>query len=710
MGRIDDTIQNLPTSNGNGAHIAESAVVKAADKHDRQLDDAINQSVVVDLPAFWGNRLWGVGGYENTLPGIDRVERQGYLSILRTHPQNAIFQAGYLAFYRQIGGTGYEVSGKQRAEWYQNVFNNADRGRGWASLLNKILWDYTTLDDGAVMEIIGRGEPDSYLDRKNVTGIGYLDSRRCFFTDNFEYPVFYQDYYGKLHKMHHSRVTRFVDMPFGAQELFGRGFCALSRAIAWVQQSISAMTYTGEMLSDSPPAGMLNGGKVLNKTEFRQSYQQYQADRRAAGNSTYKPIWWNTQVGEKMELEFIPFTTAPTGYDFEKYTRLQAQGVAAALGIDPNDILPLVSGNFGTGQESKVLDRKGQGKTLDFLFREFERILNRAVLPDNLEFQFKDQDSEQSQRETENAKMQLEIATMLQGISGVSSEAVILYIANTVDEFRDVLLDEQGNVRVYDDDISQPTIPADVEVEAESEPVVTDVQATPAPDAQTVGDQQKQKAIAFKDYEDIRKRYTENLYDAWQGLNDGSMDRRRAGIIARALTARDGRQAYIEGLAQGGVIVDTLEGDDLDRYNTLVIEASGYISNTTENIVKNGMSDDEIRNSANAYGNKTLQKFYYWGIESGDRNGLYKFDGSDGKESCKDCRRLKGKVYRMYEWTAAKMRPGVDTENFECGGWECDHYLAKHKGRRSRGSLKSIGFVGDALTDAHLRAIRYTRR
>jgi hypothetical protein len=32
---------------------------------------------------------------------------------------------------------------------------------------------------------------------------------------------------------------------------------------------------------------------------------------------------------------------------------------------------------------------------------------------------------------------------------------------------------------------------------------------------------------------------------------------------------------------------------------------------------------------------------------------------------------------RMSEWTATKQRPGVDTESFDCGGWQCKHGLRR---------------------------------
>lgn len=695
----------------NDAYFAEKAIREASkavgDASDKQTQEAISKSVVVDLPPYWFSRMWGVGGYEFSVPGVEQPARQAYLARLRYHPQNVVFQAAAYALISQFVSTSYELSGKRRISHFEDVLMNADRGLGWESFWEKVLWDFLTLDDGAVIEIIGGGSTEGYLSRELVTGIGYLDPMRCYFTGNFEYPVWYQDYYGKLHKMHYTRVIRMVDMPQGAQTAYGRGFCALSRVLASAQQTITMMTYTGEMLANEPPPGLMSVGNVLDPVKFEQSYDLYQAQRRQAGNSTYKPVWKHINPGGKeigkAEIEFIRFAQAPEGYDFEKYIRLQAQLVASGIGMDPNDILPLVSGNLGTGKESAILDRKAHGKMIAVIFKMVTRLLNRRVLPENLEYKSKHEDGEQSREEVERANGQLDIATKMQAI-GIASEAIHLYVANTVPAFRDVLLDESGELRVYDSDpkAQEQQLSPDVEAEETADDVQSEVDAG-NPKTEIVTDGEKaRKAIreyadtawlsGRKDYEDVLTAFSADMYSAIEGANDGDYDRRRAGIVIRANISKYGTRGYMEGLKVGGFDEGYLDTYDQKRVNTLITEASGYVSNLTERIYSKGMSEAEIRNSVTAWGNKTLYKFFLWGLESADKNTLMVFGGRDGKESCDTCKRLKGKIYRMYEWAAAKLRPRVDTENFDCGGWECEHDLerAKKGSRRSSGKLKIL--------------------
>jgi hypothetical protein len=399
------------------------------------------------------------------------------------------------------------------------------------------------------------------------------------------------------------------------------------------------------------------------------------------------------QPGAGAEFEFIPFTDAPAAYDFEKYVRLQAQGVASAMGIDPQDILPLVSGSFGTGKEAEVLARKAHGKTLGYVLREWERFLNNRVLPGHLEFSFKYQDSEQSIAEAEKAKMHMDVASQLSGIAG--SRVAIQYLANNVEGFRDVLLDDEGQIRVYDDDVDdgeeKPTLPEGQPPAAQpvpgqpmpnAAPVVDDTDTEDvqqdAPVTDDDDDDEAEKAYAVKAYEDIRYRFVSALEDTLTGANDADFNRRRAGTIIRALIAKEGREAYKEGLAQGGVEVDVLEGSDLDAYNRLVTEASGYVSNLTERIYTQGLSPDQVRLSADAWSNKTLQKFYQWGIESGDKNGVYVWKVGP-TEHCPDCARLKGQIHRFGEWRKSGWMPGSD--KLDCGGYQCQCSLVKTKGR-----------------------------
>lgn len=55
------------------------------------------------------------------------------------------------------------------------------------------------------------------------------------------------------------------------------------------------------------------------------------------------------------------------------------------------------------------------------------------------------------------------------------------------------------------------------------------------------------------------------------------------------------------------------------------------------------------------------------------------FDGSDGKESCKDCKRYKGQRHKASWWISRNAVP--PSHLFECGGWNCEHFLVDDNGK-----------------------------
>lgn len=75
----------------------------------------------------------------------------------------------------------------------------------------------------------------------------------------------------------------------------------------------------------------------------------------------------------------------------------------------------------------------------------------------------------------------------------------------------------------------------------------------------------------------------------------------------------------------------------------------------------------------------TTDEFYYAGIASADKNGMYVFAGDDGVENCATCASLKGVKHRMKWWIDNELRPGIDHDNFECGSYSgnCNHYLER---------------------------------
>jgi hypothetical protein len=73
---------------------------------------------------------------------------------------------------------------------------------------------------------------------------------------------------------------------------------------------------------------------------------------------------------------------------------------------------------------------------------------------------------------------------------------------------------------------------------------------------------------------------------------------------------------------------------------------------------------------------RTLDGIYSEGKTRGAANKMLTFGGEDGAESCKTCQKLKGKRHRASWWIKKGLMPGQPGNgNYECGGYQCQHYL-----------------------------------
>lgn len=664
---------------------------------------------------FMGGSIYFAGGYNdyaNSIPSVYDPRRQWILNRIDAHPQNNLWQGAVARINHKVSGTSAEISGKRRVKWYQDLimFNSQD-GKGFGAFLETLLRDYFRCDDGAVIEIIGRGDPDTHLEKEAIVGIKVLDPLRCYFTMNQEYPVWYQDSVsGRLHMMHYTRVHRLVDQPFSDPELRGRGLCALSRAIGFVQQAIVNQTYVGEMLSHDMPPGILLVNGVVEK-KWKDAWALYTAALMREGVDTYKPIiTYTSPEGVEVTIEFIPFSAAPTNYNPIELTELQAKGIALGLDTDPNDILPMQGGNFGVNGQSKILDQKNRDGGFTHLLKMLERFFNVRILPDPLKFEWKYRDSEQSMMAADIASRHMTIAQGLIGLAVTNTaidprkmaEVAMRYLAENVQSLGDILRDESGElVNLYDND------PADEVPDADqiADDVVTDPAAN-APDAVTATDGQTAppEIKATKDYEDTRYDFTRDFAGVVIEANSGGIEsRRRAGTILRSILSKYGRKATIDGLVAGGVETDTLEGSDLDTFLGWQSAQSGYVTDFTARIWSKGLSDPQIYASVEAWANKSLASAYTNGLISADRNGLYEFYGDDGTESCSDCQRLKGKKFRLVDWYASGYLPDASTCKLECGGFNCQHKIRKTTGRANSKSLIGLKMLTGMITALKVR-------
>ena len=621
----------------------------------------------------------------------DRILRDIYRS-----QYNGMVQGAFANLIKQVISTPFKVDGKKRAnDYYQDVLVNAqfgDFGGGWRGFCSRLLLDFLTLDFGGVVEIIGGGNEMSAISG-NVVGIAHLDSLRCAATGNPEFPIIYwsrKD--NKLHRMHYTRVARFVDMPDGDEWAHGLGLSAMSRIIATAQQFMLMNRYSIQRLDDLPPAGLLLLSGIQPKA-WEQMRKDYTADRNKDGAD----VWANVMVALgldpaiEVKAELLNFSQLPEHFNLRDYTEILVNALALELGVDPQDIWPLSGQALGTGTQSVVLERKARGKMFGDILSMLERFINFNILPKDMEFAFEYQDDEADKTQAEIAQAQMNVANgfvTMMGSTTQARELAMRYLSDNVEQWRDVLTDPNGElIELSDDDPKEETTPA---IPAPEE-VTTDSASPANPDADSATVDSQAPAIGLrhlasgrKDIQATRLDFEADTADLFKATMEDDLARSRFGIVFRALIRKYGQKAYEDGLIAGGV-EDPPSDDDLTTIAGLVAEQSAYVTGLGDAIFKEDSQIVDYDAKATLWFNKSIMPFNHAGIMSADKNGMYEFAGDDGVESCATCRRLKGQKHRFFEWTDKRLRPQEDTDNFECGGFRCEHRLVKSSGR-ARGS------------------------
>lgn len=190
-----------------------------------------------------------------------------------------------------------------------------------------------------------------------------------------------------------------------------------------------------------------------------------------------------------------------------------------------------------------------------------------------------------------------------------------------------------------------------------------------------------------RSYPQQRKSYNVNIFGAMNGYLTGDDSL----VSARNEFNREMNErfynAFVAGYTQAGGSESDLTGDspDLDWINARIEEELGYIKSlfvTLKEAKQSDLTRAELvqlaHDHADAYTN-SLDMVYSEGKMRGADNIMLTMVGDDGAESCRDCQQRKDKRYSTKKWVAIGYPPSRD---FECHGYNCQHYLVDDNGKR----------------------------
>jgi hypothetical protein len=641
---------------------------------DAQLNAVIQQSAQ-DIPDISKDGISAMWLYEYRqgpiLPPWGTRRREQVLRIYDRQEYGTLWQGAKAGLVKKWTSTPWEISGgRNLSNYFQRVWRASQFTGGWDSFLTRVCSDFLRFDGGAWIEVIAPGD-EMREPTGMVTGLAHLDSFWCYPTGDPEHPVLYWSRYGKLHKLHRSRVIHLVDMEDGDQNNPGYGLCALSRAIAVVERQMYLNRYIVSNLDDKPSPGVVIANNIDSKVRDNM-IARYTAEQNNDAPPPWGNVMWiyNLDPAKKAELENFTFSRPPEKFDYPVYMQVDVDDMALAIGVDPQDLRPLSSKALGSGMQSEVLDEKGKGNTYAAFLRLFERKMN-DVLPESLEFAFKTSDSTKAQKDATTAQVWVTVATALAPMVGAQVAAQLL--ADQVPALEKVLIDDAGNLVQLGDVDVQPAAEENAKPVGKEPPAAAAGTGKPTTQETTATDSTPN---ARKDFADTEASFETDLVDLIHAGLDGDVNRRRAGVVMRGILNSYGKRARLDGLVENGVTTG-LSDADLSAHTIWLAEQSKFVSEFLTSSYKSGLTDAQIEQHVKMWGNVSLTKAYYEGAESANANAVYQFVGDDGAESCETCQSLKNKTMRMSEWAAQKLRPGVDLESYACKGFSCAHRLER---------------------------------
>jgi len=266
--------------------------------------------------------------------------------------------------------------------------------RGWDSAYSKFLIDILTQDNGGFLEIIGNGAADGPILGLPI-GIRHLDSFRCTRTSDPMYPVIYQDYTGKLYKLHWTRVVSISQLPSPREEMNNVGFCSVSRCFDVASTLQDMVIYKQEKLGSRPPSQMIVGKGITGRT-IMSAIRQIEDDQNSRGFRRYSRTVAIGSENPDIDVELINLAHDDHFNEQEGVT-LGMYAIASAFGMDADEIWPVATSGGSQG-DANLRRMRSRGRLPEQLTAAVARELSFKFLPPYLEIEFDFHDDEQDQQ------------------------------------------------------------------------------------------------------------------------------------------------------------------------------------------------------------------------------------------------------------------------------------------------------------------------
>ncbi len=285
--------------------------------------------------------------------------------------------------------------------------NGSEFGQGWENFYSKWVEDLFTQDNGSYFEIIGAGDPTGPILGMPV-GIKHMDASKCQRTGNPEFPVIYTSRKGSIHKMHYTRIAISSQMPSPVEDMYGVGFCAVSRVINIAINLYDILIYKQEKLGSRPARNLMITQGGLDPETLREAFAVSNEAMDSMNLSRFsKSIVVGSSDHPEANISQIDIASLPDGFDERTSTELGVAAIALGFGIDARELFPALSSG-ATKADALLSHVKSRGKAKGQTLEETKRIFEQKVLPPTLQMIFDFQDDVQDQQVADLKKVRSE--------------------------------------------------------------------------------------------------------------------------------------------------------------------------------------------------------------------------------------------------------------------------------------------------------------
>lgn len=293
---------------------------------------------------------------------------------------------------------------KEAADETERLLVGAEWGNGWSTFFEKFTECLACQDNGGFIEIIGAGRPDGPIIGRPVT-VRILDPGACQRTGDPTYPVIYHDPDGKLFKLHFTRVMFKAQMESPIAQMFGVGFCAVSRMINTSQSLLDILMYKQEKLGSRPRRGIMVTGGGLDPEDIADAFRLVEGIEDSQALSRYSKI---AVVGDSSlpdaKLGLMDISSLPDGFDERTNVELGMAVIAMALGMDARELFPALQSG-ATRADALIQHLKQRGKGPGQIIQMTELMFNAKYLPPYLKLVFDFQDDEEDRQAAETKEV-----------------------------------------------------------------------------------------------------------------------------------------------------------------------------------------------------------------------------------------------------------------------------------------------------------------